>query len=194
MRKLIALITGLGVMLATLVALGLATAPIAQAKDLDCSDFSDQASAQNYFINQGGPDYDPDYLDADGDGIACETNPCPCSQSTGGGGGGGAPGTGGNHHPKPKHKLSARGKEIRNSGKFLALGKVSTLPNGRISILRKSGGAYRPYKVVHTKRITGKFKTKVKQVRQKRTCFRVVAPETKKYAKTTRDIGCIVSK
>jgi hypothetical protein len=61
--------------------------PAAQARDRDCSDFSTQAAAQRYFIKHGGPDGDPDNLDADGDGIACESNPCPCSTAQGGGGG-----------------------------------------------------------------------------------------------------------
>lgn len=74
--------------LAVLVAaLVLALAPSAHAvpasaADLDCSDFSDQASAQSYFLSQGGPTSDPDRLDGDSDGIACESNPCPCSSST----------------------------------------------------------------------------------------------------------------
>jgi len=54
----------------------------ASAADLDCADFSDQASAQSYFLSRGGPSSDPDRLDGDGDGIACEANPCPCSSST----------------------------------------------------------------------------------------------------------------
>lgn len=43
--------------------------------DMDCSDFSTQAEAQEFFESQGGPDYDPDNLDRDGDGVACETLP-----------------------------------------------------------------------------------------------------------------------
>jgi endonuclease YncB( thermonuclease family) len=54
------------------------------AADRDCSDFSSQASAQEFFIAEGGPSSDPHRLDADGDGIACESNPCPCSSGTGG--------------------------------------------------------------------------------------------------------------
>ena len=59
-----------------------ATAMPASAADLDCSDFSDQASAQAYFVSRGGPSSDPDRLDGDGDGIACELNPCPCGYPT----------------------------------------------------------------------------------------------------------------
>ena len=40
----------------------------ATAADRDCSDFDNQAQAQDYFLDQGGPDADPDRLDADGDG------------------------------------------------------------------------------------------------------------------------------
>ena len=59
-----------------------ASATPASAADRDCSDFSTQAAAQDYFLALGGPGSDPDRLDGDGDGIACETNPCPCSYST----------------------------------------------------------------------------------------------------------------
>ena len=50
-----------------------------QAPDRDCSDFPNQAAAQDYFIAQGGPSEDPDGLDGDDDGIACDSLPCPCS-------------------------------------------------------------------------------------------------------------------
>ena len=67
--------------LAIVVAPGAGAAP-ASAPDLDCSDFSTQAAAQDYFLARGGPSSDPDRLDGDGDGIACETNSCPCNYST----------------------------------------------------------------------------------------------------------------
>lgn len=61
-----------------------------EQRDANCSDFSSQAAAQQYFVNNGGsPTNDPDGLDSDSDGVACESNPCPCSTSQGGGGGGG---------------------------------------------------------------------------------------------------------
>jgi endonuclease YncB( thermonuclease family) len=58
--------------------------PAASAADRDCSSFSTQKAAQTFFLENGGPRYDPHRLDSDGDGIACESNPCPCSdrQST----------------------------------------------------------------------------------------------------------------
>jgi endonuclease YncB( thermonuclease family) len=57
---------------------------VSQAADRDCSDFSSQASAQEFFVAEGGPGSDPHRLDADNDGIACESNPCPCSSAAGG--------------------------------------------------------------------------------------------------------------
>ena len=47
--------------------------PQAAATDLDCDDFSNQATAQEY-LRPG----DPYFLDADNDGVACEDLPCPC--------------------------------------------------------------------------------------------------------------------
>ena len=67
-----------------------ASAQDAHAADRDCSDFSSQRDAQNYFRSKGGPGSDPDRLDADGDGRACDSLPCPCG------------GTGGGPRPKPK--------------------------------------------------------------------------------------------
>ncbi len=71
--------------------------------DKDCCDSPNQAAAQDYFLDHGGPQSDPDGLDADGDGIACESNPCPCNYGTGGGGGGGG---GGTPPLKPKRQIA----------------------------------------------------------------------------------------
>jgi endonuclease YncB( thermonuclease family) len=60
-----------------------AQASAARTADRDCSDFSTQQEAQQFFENAGPGD--PHNLDADGDGKACEDLP------SGGGGGGGAP-------------------------------------------------------------------------------------------------------
>lgn len=43
--------------------------------DYDCSDFSSQEEAQDFFESEGGPDEDFHNLDRDGDGVACETLP-----------------------------------------------------------------------------------------------------------------------
>jgi endonuclease YncB( thermonuclease family) len=57
----------------------------AAAGDRDCSDFPNQAAAQRFFIEQGGPESDPHQLDniGPGDGVACESLPCPCSREQG---------------------------------------------------------------------------------------------------------------
>lgn len=99
-RRLVALLTSLILALGALTALSFATAPSYGLADRDCGDFDNQAQAQDYFIDKGGPDSDPDGLDDDGDGIACESNPCPCSTNQGGGGGGGD--GGGNNGPERK--------------------------------------------------------------------------------------------
>lgn len=67
-----------------------ATEPIAQAADRDCSDFSSQRAAQNYYLDRGGPRSDPDRLDGDDDGRACDSLPCPCGSG------------GGDQSPRPK--------------------------------------------------------------------------------------------
>ena len=54
------------------VLLGAGLPSESQAVDYDCSDFSSQAAAQEFFIAAGGPGSDPYRLDGDGDGIACE--------------------------------------------------------------------------------------------------------------------------
>jgi Excalibur calcium-binding domain len=56
--------------------------PVPANADLDCSNFSTQAAAQEAFIAAGGPTSDPNGLDADGDGVACESLPCPCTTAT----------------------------------------------------------------------------------------------------------------
>ena len=45
------------------------------SSEINCSDFSSQASAQSYFQAAGGPSNDPHGLDSDNDGIACEHLP-----------------------------------------------------------------------------------------------------------------------
>ena len=94
---------------------------------------------------------------------------------------------------KPKHDLQATGKEIGNTDKFLAFGQVTTYPSGKIKILRKVGtGGYKAYKKVKTK-ANGQFRTAITQVGNKRTCFKVVVPETATYKQTQAAVGCIFS-
>ena len=44
----------------------------AAKKGYNCSDFSTQKQAQDFFISSGGPTKDPYRLDGDKDGLACE--------------------------------------------------------------------------------------------------------------------------
>ena len=62
---------------AVAIAALLCAAPSAQAVDYDCSDFANQAEAQEYLLPG-----DPYRLDGDNDGVACEDLPCPCSYGT----------------------------------------------------------------------------------------------------------------
>ncbi|WP_372736382.1 excalibur calcium-binding domain-containing protein [Nocardioides sp.] len=179
------LASALTLMFALVMFVSLASASPAQAKDKNCSDFNSQAAAQQYFeSNGGGPNNNVDGLDADGDGEACESNPCPCSGYSGGGGGGNNGGT------KPKsHNLTAK---LVRGGTAKVVGKVTTFKNHKVRVLRKVGaGPYKGYKSVKTGPKTGAFKTVVKKAGKKRTCFSVVVPGTKKYRKTTKNIGCI---
>ena len=86
---------------------------------------------------------------------------------------------------KPKHDLVAKGKEIASTDKFLAYGKVTTFPSGKVRSSRKvGGGKYRVYKKIKTK-ANGKFSTRIYQAGRKRTCFKVQVPATATYKKTT---------
>jgi endonuclease YncB( thermonuclease family) len=70
--------------------LAVAAASPARAQDRDCSDFDNQAEAQQFYENSGPGD--PHGLDGDdNDGRACESLPCPCAGGGGGGGGGNPP-------------------------------------------------------------------------------------------------------
>jgi len=70
-----------------------------------------------------------------------------------------------------------------------------TFKNGRFTIQRKAGGSgWQAWKYAKTKP-NGDFRTAIKQAGQKKTCFRVVVPETKHYKKTIgKNFGCIVSR
>lgn len=75
-RFSIASVTGLFAAPLLVVALWAAPAVAHHSYDMDCSDFSSQASAQYHMNAHPG---DPDGLDgSDNDGRACEANPCPC--------------------------------------------------------------------------------------------------------------------
>jgi hypothetical protein len=93
---------------------------------------------------------------------------------------------------KPKHVITAKGYEKGNTDKFYIKGKVSTFPSGKVKLLRKVGsGPYKVAKKVKTKG-DGKFKTRIFQVGNKDTCFKIQVPATSVYKKTTTpNLGCI---
>jgi len=192
--RLIARLTALLLALSgtTFLALG-ATAGAAQAKDMNCDDFGSQSSAQSYFNNNGGgPNNNVDGLDSDGDGIACESNPCPCNYSTGGGG---TPGGGGGAHPQPKkrHALTATVNRMGPARKLVLNGKVTTFKGGSLQVLRKAAGqGFKAYKKTRASSSTGAFSRPLAYVGSSKTCFKVVAPETKDYLRTEKFLGCFV--
>ncbi|WGX99219.1 excalibur calcium-binding domain-containing protein [Nocardioides sp. L-11A] len=130
-------------------ALTLATAQAstaaAAAKDMNCDDFPNQAAAQNYFVNHGGPNSDPDGLDRDGDGIACDSNPCPCSSSTGGA-------SGGSGHSTGSGGSGGAGKTVRQAVRVVKVIDGDTvrvrLPSGRRPLVEVMGFAA-PFKAGH---------------------------------------------
>lgn len=93
---------------------------------------------------------------------------------------------------KPHHDLVAHGEEIGKTNKFLVRGRVSTLPNGSVKVLRNvGGGKYTVWKKTSTS-ATGHFRTRIHQVGRKRTCFKIQAHATSAYKRTTSpNVGCI---
>ena len=96
------------------------------------------------------------------------------------------------HAAKPKHDVTAEGGEIRNTGKFYIKGKVTTF-NGKVKLLRKVGtGKFRVQKKIKVKG-NDTFRTRVYQVKNKKTCFKIQVPAQNGYRKTTERVGCIVT-
>jgi hypothetical protein len=93
---------------------------------------------------------------------------------------------------KPHHDLVAHGEEIGKTNKFLVRGRVTTLPNGSVKVLRNvSGGKYTVWKKTSTSS-TGRFRTRIYQVGRKRTCFKIQVHATSGYKRTTSpNVGCI---
>jgi hypothetical protein len=96
---------------------------------------------------------------------------------------------------KPKHDVFASGKEIRNSNKFVAYGRVSTFKGRNITVQRKNCGTcgWKFYKKTKTSEERGKFRTRIAPGQQvpSRVCYRVVVPSTKNYRRTKAPVGCI---
>jgi hypothetical protein len=124
---------GVLLVLSFAIVLGLvARAPTASAhrRDYDCSDFANQAEAEEYLLPG-----DPYGLDADSDRIACEDLPCPCAYSSGGGGGGGNTTTTTPAPPPKPPKLN------KAAGRSAALAKARhfNLRNRLVSLIRFHG-------------------------------------------------------
>ena len=111
--------------------------------------------------------------------------------------------------PSAKHDLRAAGTEVGNSNHFVLYGTLTTYHKvfifrkvgsnpyflyRKVKVLRNvSGGRFKVYKKVKT-RSTGKFRTRIYQVGNKKTCFRVQVPRTAAYKKTTTpNLGCITT-
>jgi hypothetical protein len=92
---------------------------------------------------------------------------------------------------KPKHDLRARGTEIGNTNHFVAYGTITTYP--KVFLFRKVGtGGYSLYRKVKVDN-KYRFRTRIYQYKNLRTCFKVGAPETDTYAVTVKSVGCITS-
>jgi hypothetical protein len=90
---------------------------------------------------------------------------------------------------KPKHDLKARGTEIGNTNHFVAYGTITTYP--KVFLFRKIGtGSYSLYRKVKVDN-KFRFRTRIFQYKDFRTCFKVGAPETADYAVTVKSVGCI---
>jgi hypothetical protein len=90
---------------------------------------------------------------------------------------------------KPRHDLVAQGAEVGNTNHFVVYGRVTTYP--KVFLFRKiDHGAYRLYRKIKTDN-KGKFRTRIFQYKNKRTCFKVGVPETSTYRQTVISVGCI---
>ncbi len=90
---------------------------------------------------------------------------------------------------KPRHDLQAAGTEVGNSNHFVVVGRLTTYP--KVFLFRKIGhGGYNLYRKIKTDN-NGRFRTRIFQFRNERTCFKVGAPSTDVYRQTVVAIGCI---
>jgi hypothetical protein len=90
---------------------------------------------------------------------------------------------------KPKHDLRATGTEIGNTNHFVAYGTISTYP--KVFLFRKIGnGGYSLYRKLKVDN-KGRFRTRIFEYKNIRTCFKVGAPATGQYAETVVPVGCI---
>ena len=95
-----------------------------------------------------------------------------------------------------KHHLCASGKEIGDTNKFVAFGRVSTYKDRQIKVQRRNCGtcAWRFYKKTRTGADRGQFRTRIYPgKRGSKVCYRVVVPRTSKYEVTRLKVGCITT-
>ena len=64
----------------------------------------------------------------------------------------------------------------------------------KVCIFRNgNGGSFVLYRKIKTNKNNGKFRTRVYQYKQTRTCFRVLAPATATTSQQIVPVGCIVT-
>lgn len=93
-----------------------------------------------------------------------------------------------------KHRVCATGKEIGDTNKFVAYGKVTTYKGRIIKLQRRACGtcAWKFYKETRTSEETGWFRTRIYPGKVgSKVCYRVVVPKTNKYELTRVVVGCI---
>jgi hypothetical protein len=92
---------------------------------------------------------------------------------------------------KPRHDLQAAGTEVGTSNHFVIYGTLTTYP--KVFLFRKVGnGAFNLYRKVKVQD-NGRWRTRVYQHQNDRTCFKVGVPETDDYQQVIRAVGCITS-
>lgn len=157
----------------------IAIAAPAQAADKNCDDFATQKQAQLFYLDAGGPQQDPHYLDSDGDGEACESNPCPCYW------GSNPPADNPPSTPPPPVKSGVDLSASRTSGitgeRFRMVARVSPHFSRPIVIQRKAGNRW-------VKEIAGKTASDGRwplkgSVARKATTYRAVVAAVKKNGK-----------
>jgi hypothetical protein len=90
---------------------------------------------------------------------------------------------------KPNHDLRVRGTEVGNTNHFVIYGTLTTYH--KVFIFRSvAGGAFRLYRKVKTDN-RNRFRTRIYQFKNYRTCFRVGVPETANYDQVIKAVGCI---
>jgi hypothetical protein len=92
---------------------------------------------------------------------------------------------------KPKHDLQAAATEVGNTNHFVVYGTLTTYR--KVFIFRKVGNGdfflYRKVKVHDN----GRWRTRVYQHQNDRTCFKVGVPSTDTHRQKIVSVGCIVS-